>query len=192
MIQKKILAAAVMAASLVVPIISAGAPAAQAEETPAHSVASQVLQKYAAGKVIVDPIRVGDKHITGKVEFAVGEKSKEVGARFDRRVHVEKATVTRENTGTIDFVPFSIPIPNLYNLEYEEPITVGIIGHFDSLKPVFVEKRITPEPPKPGQTPGRDNAPGQKPGATPKPPQRPGGGNGGMMLGSSGSSNLFG
>ncbi|QQU86889.1 hypothetical protein [Corynebacterium propinquum] len=191
MIHKKILAAAVLSVSLVAPVASALAPAAQAEETSAYA-AAQASNTYAAGQVLVNTIHIGDKHITGKVEFAAGEKSKEVGARFDRRVHVERTTVTRENTGTTELVPFSIPIPNAYELEEGEPITVGIVGHFGSLKPVFVEKRIKPEPPKPGQTPGGDNAPGEKPGATPKPPQRPGGGNGGMMLGSSGSSNLFG
>lgn len=191
MIQKKVLAAAVVAASLVVPVASALAPAAQAKETSAYA-AAQASKTNAVDQVLVNTIHIGDKHITGKVEFAPGETSKEVGARFDRRSHLEKVAVTRENSGTTELVPFSIPIPSAYVLKDGEPITVGIIGHFDSLKPVFVEKRITPEPPKPGQTPGGDNAPGQKPGVTPKPPQRPGGGNGGMMLGSSGSSNLFG
>ena len=191
MIQKKVLAAAVVAASLVVPIISAGAPAAQAKETSAYA-AAQASKANAVGQVLVNTIHIGDKQITGKVEFAPGETSKEVGARFDRRSHLEKVTVTRENSGTSELVPFSIPIPSAYVLKDGEPITVGIVGNFGSLKPVFVEKRMTPEPPKPGQTPGGDNAPGKKPGVTPKPPQRPGGGHGGMMLGSSGSSNLFG
>ena len=162
MLNKRAIAAAVISLSLAIPTVASRAAEAQAQ--PVMVAQNQVND--ATKQVVVNPVKVGDTAITGKVLLQAGHKSQNVSILFDARAHQQKP---------------------------------------DTFKKVVVEAAKTPAPgtspeqaPGAGNTPGGelkpggDNNPGQNPGTTPKPPQRPGVGNGGMMLGSSGSSNLFG
>lgn len=210
MITARMVAAGVLAAAIVIPTI---APVAQAQDSTATATTDNATMTNAQSEVVVKPINVGDKTISGKLLLRKGESSRNVAIRFDRRNHQETVTVAREAALGDDLVAFEYPIPTLFNLKDGEPITVGVPGQPQTFKQVFVGDTNAPDTqvPAPGKSPGQkpdgDNQPGQKPGngkpgvvpqppqnpgATPKPPQRPGAGNGGMMLGSSGSSNLFG
>lgn len=210
MITARMVAAGVLAAAIVIPNI---APVAQAQDSTATATTDNPTMTKAQSEVVVKPINIGDKTISGKLLLRKGESSRNVAIRFDRRNHQETVTVAREEALGDDLVAFEYPIPTKYKLQDGEPFTVGVPGQPETFKHVFVGDTNAPETqvPAPGNTPGQkpdgENKPGQKPGndkpgvvpqppqnpgATPKPPQRPGGGNGGMMLGSSGSSNLFG
>ena len=185
MLNKRAFAAAVISLSLAIPTVASQATGAQAQ--PVAVAQNQVND--AANQVVVNPVKVGDTAITGKVLLEAGRKSQTVAILFDARAHQQTAVASRDESSGDDLVSFESPIPSLYSLQPGETITVGIAGKPDTFKKVVVEAAKTP-----GEElkPGGDNNPGQNPGATPKPPQRPGAGNGGMMLGSSGSSNLFG
>ncbi|MDK4257310.1 hypothetical protein [Corynebacterium propinquum] len=201
MLNKRVFAAAVISLSLAIPTVASQATEAQAQ--PAMVAQNQVND--ATKQVVVNPVKVGDTVITGKVLLQAGHKSQNVSILFDARAHQQTAVASRDESFGDDLVSFESPIPSLYSLQPGETITVGIAGKPDTFKKVVVEAATTPAPgtspeQAPGTentpggelTPGGDNNPGQNPGATPKPPQGPGVGNGGMMLGSSGSSNLFG
>ncbi|MCT1817725.1 hypothetical protein QPX39_03140 [Corynebacterium propinquum] len=206
----RMVAAGFLAAAIVIPTI---APVAQAQDSTVTTTTGNPTMTEAQSEVVVKPINIGDKTISGKLLLRKGESSRKVAIRFDRRNHQETITVARETALGDDLVAFEYPIPTKYTLQDGEPITVGVPGQPKTFKQVFVGDTNAPDTQvpapgnSPGQQPGGDNKPGQKPGndkpgavpqppqnpgATPKPPQGPGSGNGGMMLGSSGSSNLFG
>ncbi|CAM2734294.1 hypothetical protein COPR103792_00310 [Corynebacterium propinquum] len=205
MINQRVFVTALVSVSLVVPVAASVATAAQAQ--PVASVQNQASD--AAKQVIVNPVKVGDTKLTGKVLLEAGRKSEYVSILFNDRAHQQTVLASRQEAFGSDLVSFEYAIPTLYQLRVGETITVGIAGKPETFQQIRVGEADVPAPGgtpetmpehKPGTDDGRRPAPGQspedakpdvaKPDDAPKPPQRPGLGNGGLL--SSSSSNLFG
>ncbi|WP_448857878.1 hypothetical protein [Corynebacterium propinquum] len=200
MINQRVFVTALVSVSLVVPVAASVATAAQAQ--PVASVQNQASD--AAKQVIVNPVKVGDTKLTGKVLLEAGRKSQYVSILFNDRAHQQTVLASRQEAFGSDLVSFEYAISTLYQLRVGETITVGIAGKPETFQQIRVGETDVPAPGgtpetmpehKPGTDDGRRPAPGQspedaKPDDAPKPPQRPGLGNGGFL--SSSSSNLFG
>ena len=200
MINQRVFVTALVSVSLVVPVAASVATAAQAQ--PVASVQNQASD--AAKQVIVNPVKVGDTKLTGKVLLEAGRKSQYVSILFNDRAHQQTVLASRQEAFGSDLVSFEYAIPTLYQLRVGETITVGIAGKPETFQQIRVGEAVVPAPGgtpetmpehKPGTDDGRRPAPGRspadaKPDDAPKPPQRPGLGNGGLL--SSSSSNLFG
>ena len=200
MINQRVFAAAVVSVSLAVPV--AASVTAEAQAQPVASVQNQASD--ATKQVIVNPVKVGDTKLTGKVLLEAGRKAQYVSILFNDRAHQQTVLASRQEAFGTDLVSFEYAIPTLYQLRVGETITVGIAGKPETFQQIQVGEADVPAPGgapekmpehKPGTEDGRRPAPGQspedaKPDDAPKTPQRPGLGNGGLL--SSSSSNLFG
>ena len=200
MINQRVFAAAVVSLSLAVPV--AASVTAEAQAQPVASVQNQAFD--ATKQVIVNPVKVGDTKLTGKVLLEAGRKAQYVSILFNDRAHQQTVLASRQEAFGSDLVSFEYAIPTLYQLRVGETITVGIAGKPETFQQIQVGEADVPVPDgapektpehKPGTEEGRRPAPGQspedaKPDDAPKTPQRPGLGNGGLL--SSSSSNLFG
>lgn len=200
MINQRVFAAAVVSVSLAVPV--AASVTAEAQAQPVASVQNQASD--ATKQVIVNPVKVGDTKLTGKVLLEAGRKAQYVSILFNDRAHQQTVLASRQEAFGTDLVSFEYVIPTLYQLRVGETITVGTAGKPETFQQIQVGEADVPAPGgapekmpehKPGTEDGRRPAPGQspedaKPGDAPKTPQRPGLGNGGLL--SSSSSNLFG
>lgn len=200
MINQRVFAAAVVSLSLAVPV--AASVTAEAQAQPVASVQNQASD--ATKQVIVNPVKVGDTKLTGKVLLEAGRKAQYVSILFNDRAHQQTVLASRQEAFGTDLVSFEYAIPTLYQLRVGETITVGIAGKPETFQQIQVGEADVPVPDgapektpehKPGTEDGRRPAPGQspedaKPDDAPKTPQRPGLGNGGLL--SSSSSNLFG
>lgn len=200
MINQRVFAAAVVSLSLAVPV--AASVTAEAQAQPVASVQNQASD--ATKQVIVNPVKVGDTKLTGKVLLEAGRKAQYVSILFNDRAHQQTVLASRQEAFGTDLVSFEYAIPTLYQLRVGETITVGIAGKPETFQQIQVGEADVPVPDgapektpehKPGTEDGRKPAPGQspedaKPDDAPKTPQRPGLGNGGLL--SSSSSNLFG
>ena len=200
MINQRVFAAAVVSLSLAVPV--AASVTAEAQAQPVASVQNQASD--ATKQVIVNPVKVGDTKLTGKVLLEAGRKAQYVSILFNDRAHQQTVLASRQEGVGSDLVSFEYAIPTLYQLRVGETITVGIAGKPETFQQIQVGEADVPVPDgapektpehKPGTEDGRRPAPGQspedaKPDDALKTPQRPGLGNGGLL--SSSSSNLFG
>lgn len=200
MINQRVFAAAVVSVSLAVPVAASVTTEAQAQ--PVASVQNQASD--ATKQVIVNPVKVRDTKLTGKVLLEAGRKAQYVSILFNDRAHQQTVLASRQEAFGADLVSFEYVIPTLYQLRVGETITVGITGKPETFQQIQVGEADVPAPGgasekmpehKPGTEDGRRPAPGQspedaKPDDAPKTPQRPGLGNGGLL--SSSSSNLFG
>lgn len=200
MINQRVFAAAVVSLSLAVPV--AASVTAEAQAQPVASVQNQASD--ATKQVIVNPVKVGDTKLTGKVLLEAGRKAQYVSILFNDRAHQQTVLASRQEAFGTDLVSFEYAIPTLYQLRVGETITVGIAGKPETFQQIQVGEADVPVPDgapektpehKPGTEDSRRPAPGQspedaKPDDAPKTPQRPGLGNGGLL--SSSSSNLFG
>lgn len=200
MINQRVFAAAVVSLSLAVPV--AASVTAEAQAQPVASVQNQASD--ATKQVIVNPVKVGDTKLTGKVLLEAGRKAQYVSILFNDRAHQQTVLASRQEAFGSDLVSFEYAIPTLYQLRVGETITVGIAGKPETFQQIQVGEADVPVPDgapektpehKPGTEDGRRPAPGQspedaKPDDAPKTPQRPGLGNGGLL--SSSSSSLFG
>lgn len=200
MINQRVFAAAVVSLSLAVPV--AASVTAEAQAQPVASVQNQASD--ATKQVIVNPVKVGDTKLTGKVLLEAGRKAQYVSILFNDRAHQQTVLASRQEAFGSDLVSFEYAIPTLYQLRVGETITVGIAGKPETFQQIQVGEADVPAPDgapektpehKPGAEDGRRPAPGQspedaKPDDAPKTPQRPGLGNGGLL--SSSSSSLFG
>lgn len=200
MINQRVFAAAVVSLSLAVPV--AASVTAEAQAQPVASVQNQASD--ATKQVIVNPVKVGDTKLTGKVLLEAGRKAQYVSILFNDRAHQQTVLASRQEAFGSDLVSFEYAIPTLYQLRVGETITVGIAGKPETFQQIQVGEADVPVPDgapektpehKPGTEDGHRPAPGQspedaKPDDAPKTPQRPGLGNGGLL--SSSSSNLFG
>ncbi|MDK4321159.1 hypothetical protein [Corynebacterium pseudodiphtheriticum] len=200
MINQRVFAAAVVSVSLAVPV--AASVTAEAQAQPVASVQNQASD--ATKQVIVNPVKVGDTKLTGKVLLEAGRKAQYVSILFNDRAHQQTVLASRQEAFGSDLVSFEYAIPTLYQLRVGETITVGIAGKPETFQQIQVGEADVPAPGgapekmpehKPGTEDGSRPAPGQspedaKPDDAPKTPQRPGLGNGGLL--SSSSSNLFG
>ncbi|MDK8499816.1 hypothetical protein QP940_01990 [Corynebacterium pseudodiphtheriticum] len=199
MINQRVFAAAVVSLSLAVPV--AASVTAEAQAQPVASVQNQAFD--ATKQVIVNPVKVGDTKLTGKVLLEAGRKAQYVSILFNDRAHQQTVLASRQEAFGSDLVSFEYAIPTLYQLRVGETITVGIAGKPETFQQIQVGEADVPVPDgapekmpehKPGIEDGRKPAPGQspedvKPDEAPKPPQSPGLGNGGLL---SSSSSLFG
>ncbi|MDK8545093.1 hypothetical protein QP903_01945 [Corynebacterium pseudodiphtheriticum] len=200
MINQRVFAAAVVSLSLAVPV--AASVTAEAQAQPVASVQNRASD--ATKQVIVNPVKVGDTKLTGKVLLEAGRKAQYVSILFNDRAHQQTVLASRQEAFGSDLVSFEYAIPTLYQLRVGETITVGIAGKPETFQQIQVGEADVPVPDgapekmpehKPGIEEGRRPAPGQspedaKPDDAPKTPQRPGLGNGGLL--SSSSSSLFG
>ena len=200
MINQRVFAAAVVSLSLAVPVVASVTAEAQAQ--PVASVQNQASD--ATKQVIVNPVKVGDTKLTGKVLLEAGRKAQYVSILFNDCAHQQTVLASRQEAFGSDLVSFEYAIPTLYQLRVGETITVGIAGKPETFQQIQVGEADVPVPDgapektpehKPGTEDGHRPAPGQspedaKPDDAPKTPQRPGLGNGGLL--SSSSSNLFG
>lgn len=173
MLNKRVLAAAIMSASLIAPVVSPAAHAQNVTMQPGESQQSQV------SVLQIDPVKEGATKITGRIGLQAPEETVKITALLMRQVHLLSTSVSKSSSDVPELVEFEIMIPSTHLPMAGDQIQIGPAGEPTKQQVITVlgsdsAEQQTPAPqplPEPNPAPntpapGGDNS---KPGADQKP-----------------------
>ena len=173
MLNKRVLAAAIMSASLIAPVVSPAAHAQNVTMQPGESQQSQV------SVLQIDPVKEGATKITGRIGLQAPEETVKITALLMRQVHLLSTSVSKSSSDVPELVEFEIMIPSTHLPMAGDQIQIGPAGEPTNQQVITVlgsdsAEQQTPAPqplPEPNPAPNTP-APGgddSKPGADQKP-----------------------
>ncbi|MDK4327026.1 hypothetical protein ACPV6E_04890 [Corynebacterium propinquum] len=173
MLNKRVLAAAIMSASLIAPVVSPAAHAQNVTMQPGESQQSQV------SVLQIDPVKEGATKITGRIGLQAPEETVKITALLMRQVHLLSTSVSKSSSDVPELVEFEIMIPSTHLPMAGDQIQIGPAGEPTKQQVITVlgsdsAEQQTPAPqplPEPNPAPNTP-APGgddSKPGADQKP-----------------------
>lgn len=122
MLNKRVVAAAIVSASLIAPVVS---PAAHAQNGTMQAGESQQSQ---VSVLQIDPVKEGATKITGRIGLQAPEETVTISALLMRQVHLLSTSVSKSSSDVPELAEFVIMIPSTHLPMAGDQIRVGPAG----------------------------------------------------------------